>query len=206
MIELECVSSADLARDQCWWSIYSKSFPAQEREPAEVIIRGIDLRLALAARVRRDGRTVGIASAHFLTQPEVLFLVYLAIDPDERGRGLGAKLFEYAWNSAEEHRRQRGGRLRGIVWEVDPPGAEAAGSDRRIHFFQRMGAALLPRRYVQPPVNGVIVPMLLMFRPAANAPMPDDSGIGTIIKAMYSEKYGALNGIPRGILRRLLSL
>jgi len=96
-----------------------------------------------------------------------------------------------------------------MIWEVDPPGTAASAAEarwrrQRIQFFQRRGGTLLPRQYIQPPISGVPVPMQLMFRGAAALPMPDNIALRRIVEAMYFDKYGALNGIPADILRKLL--
>ena len=38
----------------------------------------------------------------------------------------------------------------------------------------------------------------------AALPMPDNIALRRIVEAMYFDKYGALNGIPADILRKLL--
>jgi GNAT superfamily N-acetyltransferase len=193
-LRLETVSTSDLASDSAWWKIYRDSFPAEERDPQEIITRAIDLGVALASRMSFQGSTIGIAYAHFLTRPRVIFLVYLAIAPAQRRHGFGARLFEFAWTSALDHQTRHAHPPRGMIWEVDLP---VPPPDPRIRFFERQGGVLTTQPYIQPPINGPAVPMVLMTRP----PMPD---IRPIIKSMYLEKYGALNGVPHPILRKLL--
>jgi GNAT superfamily N-acetyltransferase len=205
----ESLTAAALTGDAAWWRIYRESISLEGREPDEVIRRGVDLGVAVVASARLNGETVGIASAHLLRKPAVVFLVYLATQSEVRGQGCGAKLFEFAWQTASEHPAWDGESPRGIIWEVDSPDIagsqeEARLGERRIRFFERLGGAVLPAAYTQPPVSGTPVPMLLMFRPAAGEALPNPEETRAIVEAMYAEKYGAVNGIARPVLDELL--
>jgi hypothetical protein len=151
----------------------------------------------LALRASDESGTIGLATTHLLRQPAAVFLVYLAVDARHRGRGLGRQLLEHAWSESLARSRD----ALGMIWEVDaapPPGAEPTeGYRRRLAFYERCGAALLPAPYLQPPVDGrTILPMQLMFRPAADGSPPNAETVRAMIHAMYVEKYHAMNGIP----------
>jgi hypothetical protein len=76
---------------------------------------------------------------------------------------------------------------------------------RRIVFFERHGGELLKRTYLQPPLRGIVaVPMRLMFRPANGKGTPTPRIVEDLVRAIYLDKYEAINGIDRGILERLL--
>lgn len=207
---LDCPSAEELAEDQRWWAIYVDSFPPEEREPQSVILDSLRASVGFAFRARLRGRTVGIASTHLLLQPAAAFLVYLAIDEQQRSSGYGGSLLEYAWSASAKRSRERGYSPLGLIWEVDIPGAAATPAEkllrqRRVAFFQRHGGILLPHIYRQPPVNGTeAVPMQLMFRPAPGVPPPGDQTIDALIRAMYLEKYGTVNKLPRKTLEDLL--
>src|SRR6185503_1294380 len=137
-------------------------------------------------------------------QPAVVFLVYLAVAPAQRGRGLGRRFLEFAWSASSA---RLAGAI-GMVWEVDAapaPGAEPTREyRRRIGFYERCGASLLSQAYVQPPVDGrTILPLQLMFRPAQAEARPDAETVHAMIRAMYAEKYHAMNGIPAELLASL---
>ena len=139
-----------------------------------------------------------------LQQPAAVFLVYLAVDARHRGLGLGRQVLEHAWSESLARSRD----ALGMIWEVDaapPPGAEPTeGYRRRLAFYERCGAALLPAPYLQPPVDGsTILPMQLMFRPPHGASPPDAETVRAMIRAMYAEKYHAMNGIPIEVLSAL---
>lgn len=188
-MSLECVSAEELEQDQAWWEIYGASFPSNEREPRDVILESLRRGVGLAFRARRDAATIGIATTHLLLNPAAVFLVYLAIASTHRGAGSGRELLEFAWSTSAARSREMNREPLGMVWEVDP-------IEGRLAFFRRHGGVVLPRPYLQPPVNGVEpVPMQLMFRPSQNGAPPDTAVADALVKAMYLEKYGALNGV-----------
>ena len=205
---LECLSAEQLAADREWWAIYYDSFPSAEREPASVIVKSVRDFVGLAFRTRMAGNTVGIATTHLLAQPAAVFLVYLAIVKKHRSARLGGPLFEYADSCSEARIRAQGRHSLGLIWEVDIPGGSASEEmhvrQKRIEFFERYGGVVLRHAYMQPPVSGAAVPMRLMFRPAPEVPPPSDSTIDALIRAIYFEKYAAVNGIPSQTLTGLL--
>lgn len=207
--EFDCVAAAELSRDVAWWRIYEDCFPASERESAAVISRSLEAGVGLAFRATFAKTTVGLATVHLLRQPAAVFLVYLAITRTQRGQRWGSGLFEYAWRIGAQHLRDRGQEPVGLVWEVDRPDLkseqeEAARCRRRISFFERHGGVVLRLPYVQPPVCDEPVPMHLMFRPPAGAGVPPEPECAALARAMYFEKYGAINGLPPGTLEQLL--
>jgi GNAT superfamily N-acetyltransferase len=207
-IEIDLPTVAALSADAAWWELYVAAFPPAEREPPAVILRSIDGGGGAALRARSDGRTVGLATIQLLRRPAVVFLVYLAIDDSLRGRGMGGRLLEAAWEAGRSRFLEAGTTTIGMVWEVDIPRQTPAGDagcaeSRRVRFFQRHGGRLLAEPYFQPPVNGTVpVPMQLMYRPAdAQTGVPSAADV---VRAIYFEKYGPANGIPDGVLSRLL--
>jgi len=209
MAAFDSPGAEELARDSAWWRIYEDSFPASEREPAEVILDSLLRDAGVAFRARSDAGTAGLATTHLLRQPPAVFLVYLAIDRAHRDRGLGGALFAHAWRISAQHLRRRGLEPLGMVWEVDPPSAPGASDldarARRVAFFERCGGSLLPETYLQPPVDGVApVAMRLMYLPAEGTGLPAPEVIRDLIHGIYFEKYAAVNHIPEEILNHLL--
>ena len=199
-----------LASDAAFWRIYDCSFPVSEREPRHVISESLSNGVGLAVRARVQNRTVGLATAHLLREPPMLFLVYLAVAAELRSRHIGAALFEKVWTKGKEQYSESRLKVAGMVWEVDIP--ERASSEqelqqdrRRIAFFVRLGAHVLPGPYVQPPVDGIAsVPMHIMFRPIPGGSLPDNCALVAIVRAIYFEKYEQANRIPRRVLDDLL--
>jgi len=211
---VEDLAADALGRDADWWSIYDGSFPREEREPREAILRSLADGLGTAIRMRslptggKPTDTVGIATLQFLPDVRCLFLVYLAVDGGRRGTGLGGQLF------AETLRlgclRHGGGDL-DLVWEVDDPATakdetELRRRERRLRFFDHQGGRLLPYPYKQPAVDRVApVPMRLMWKPRAGGPAAFQGSAADLIRSIYHGKYGHVNGIPSGELDELLA-
>lgn len=216
--QFDCPGRDELEGDDHWWEIYRDSFPANEREPASAILDALRRQTGIAFRACIGRVTAGIATTHLLLNPPAVFLVYLAIDQARRGAGLGGALLEYAWTVSRARLRERGLNPFGMIWEVDSPDLvddpdEETSRERRISFFRRHGGVPVQQPYVQPPVDGKDpVPMQLMLRPREQAPdgaapdqTPDQTMTNALVRAMYFEKYGAVNGIPASILTNLLS-
>jgi GNAT superfamily N-acetyltransferase len=204
-------SAEMLAADGALWQLYDSAFPSTQREPRSVILETLRRGDGVVIRARQNNHTVGLAAAHMLRQPPVLFMVYLAVAPALRSRHIGAALFEKLWEEGRRRYSDEGLKAEGVVWEVDIP--ERAPSEegfqqsrRRIIFFERLGGRLLPAAYFQPPVDGINpVPMHLMFRPAPGQSLPDVAAYSTVVRALYFEKYHAANGIPEAVLQNLLN-
>jgi GNAT superfamily N-acetyltransferase len=181
--------------------------PSEEREPREVILASVQAGDAVLTRARRDAATIGFAVTHLLKHPPAAFLVYLAVAPNQRGGGIGSRLFEHAWVTAESVAAGRSSKLLGMTWEIDDPqrapdDAERQRRVKRSEFFTRLGGAPLAAAYFQPPVNGPKpVPMLLMWRGQQGRAAP---AVTDLVRAIYFEKYGAANGIATAILEELL--
>ncbi|HYW69771.1 MAG TPA: GNAT family N-acetyltransferase [Pyrinomonadaceae bacterium] len=207
MSVIESISAEELELDTAWWRIYEDAFPADEREPSEVILDSVRRGMGMAFRVRRDDTTFGLATTHLLHHPAAVFLVYLAVASDERSRGVGGQLLQVAWEMGAERLSAQSLQPLGLIWEVDPTGSavpDAEVRQRRIAFFERQGGRVLIRPYLQPPVDGInAVPMSLMFRPADTETLSTESE-EALVKAIYFEKYGGVNKIDRSILERLL--
>ena len=74
--------SADtLLADGAFWQLYDSAFPSTEREPRSVILETLRRGDGVAVRARHGVRTIGLALAHMLRLPPVLFVVYLAVVP-----------------------------------------------------------------------------------------------------------------------------
>jgi len=205
------LTAADLLRDRSWWEIYEEAFPLTELEPPHVIVNSLEMDVGLAVAVRANDSTIAIATAHLLKDPPSIFLVYLATTKIFRGRGCGGELLEYTWITGHQRLSDNGYTTMGLVAEVDAPDQSIDIEDRsirerRIAFFARHGAELLPYSYTQPPVDGVnTVPMRLVFRPAEGHGQPDSAFSEALVRAMYFEKYHAVNGIAEDSLTSLLT-
>jgi GNAT superfamily N-acetyltransferase len=198
------LSAEELLADEQWWAIYDEAFPANERESSDVILRSLREQVGMAFGVREGGKTIALATTHLLQNPAAVFLVYLATAKGLRGRGIGGQLLEFAWkeSAARVNSTQ-------LILEVDAQeiasGPEKEIRERRVGFFGRHGLKLMSYPYKQPPVDGIApVVMSLMVRTAEGQSEPDPEMLASLVRAIYFEKYQAMNGIPSGILQTLL--
>jgi GNAT superfamily N-acetyltransferase len=154
--------------------IYEEAFPARLRSDFSALTaHRADGELALA--LLYGGRPRGFAMLRPLGDTGLVFLRYFVVDQQLRGQGVGGILWE-----------QVTGRLRAdgysmLVFDVEDPAEpgcdeeESVIRSRRIAFYQRLGAGLLPvRGYHTPhPDTGTgqegWVPMLLLAAPLAAA-------------------------------------
>lgn len=196
----------ELKKDAGFVVLYDAAFPADQREPIDVIVGALRSGRGLVVRARAAGKTIGLSSAHLLEAPPAVFLVYLAVAPEWRKHLIGSALFEHTWTQGAARLRERDLRPGCYLWEVERP--ELAGTKeegiqarKRIAFFERMGGRKLFPGYQQPPVDGThSVPMILMARSAGGHPLP---ATPDVVRAVYFEKYGGANGISPGVLNNL---
>lgn len=197
----EALSVEMLRQDPDFWAIYHGSFPPEETESEAVIYRSLE-NGGRAFRSRLNGKTVAMATTQDLKNPGALFLIYLAVNPTVRGKSLGSKLIEWIWSDVVMKHPE----MQGMVWEVDrtEDAADSAGREireKRLRFFDHHGGKILSYPYRQPALDGVKpVPMNLLFRSKdITLPHPQE-----LTRAIYFEKYGAINGIRKAHLEGLL--
>lgn len=206
-LSFDAPTAEELVSDRDFLALYEASFPLDQREPVSVIVKTVRTGRGVVIRARSAGKTIGLASAHLLETPPAVFLVYLAVLPESRGRRIGSALFEHIWQAGATRLQNCRLTPQCYVWEVEKPKpaadkAERALALKRIVFFQHRGGRELLPGYHQPPVNGPApVPMLLMARAAEGQPMPSARDL---VHGVYFEKYGAANGIRPETLAALL--
>jgi GNAT superfamily N-acetyltransferase len=193
-LSMKSTTVSEIEGDSSLWALYDSAFPAEERDPRAVITNGLARGVVDVVRACVGAALFGFAIVHRLQQLPVAFLVYLAVIPEARGRGIGQALFH------EVERRSPGG----VVWEIDVPSLAPNATERRIRerrklFFERLGGTVVSTSYLQPPINSPHpVPMLLMASgPARNSAASD------LIDAVYRDKYVDLNGVDAGLVSAL---
>lgn len=205
----ECINDAQvLQADIAWWQLYYDTFANEEKEPPHVILNSLEQGVGLAFRVCNSEKTIGLATVHLLKNPAAVFLVYLAIAPEYRNKQIGSYFFDYIYQTGNDQLKEEGYRSVGFVWEVMAPqsqdAAVAEALKRKINFSQQNGGAVLPYHYLQPPVNGSgSVPMHIMFRPGDEGVSLEAINPTALIRAMYFEKYAAVNQIDPQYLEEL---
>lgn len=143
-------------------------------------------------------RLAGFAFFGLFSQPSFAFLIYIAVEPDLRGGGIGAKLFAEVVRRAETLATQSGEALEALLLEVereeDAPD-EAARIERtaRLHFFERRGARILSRFYTQPSLrpDSSPVPLNLLWLPLSGSPDPR-----SLVPSLHESAFGLDAGHP----------
>ena len=180
-------------QEQDWKDLYNSSFPADERTPLEELQRLLD---AGSILLHRTTNKTGELLCFSIVYPMSNFalLSYIASDSTKRSTGIGSKhmkrLLEILKSSYPE--------FLGLVLEIESTrqqGLEAADKtarQRRLAFYQRLGAKRLCRTYVWPSysLKGTYRLAELMwfdFDPSTI----DDPHLPGIIKELYTKGYGA---------------
>lgn len=177
-------------------AIYEEAFPAHQREPFEDIAALARDGDAIAVAGMRDGDPVGLA---FLTRLDGVghyFLEYFAVAADRRGGGIGQALWRAVATTLDP---------RPVVLEVEDPAepgidvAEAAQRERRVRFWEKVGARMLPvADYLVPRLgeDGVEPLLLMWIAGAPGAVAPAGGELGRLVVALYVDGYGLDPGHP----------
>jgi GNAT superfamily N-acetyltransferase len=184
---LSPAASAQLRR------IYEQGFPPHQRASfAEVTSRRQDGELALA--LTSGGQPCGFAMLRPLGGTGWVYLRYFVVDHGQRGRGLGGLLWEHLTA------RLAGAGFTLLVFDVEDPDEPACGPDqsevrfRRIRFYQRHGASLLPVTGYRAPHAAAEAsgwsPMLLMTAPLSGDQVAlDPAGAQSVTAAVYRYRW-----------------
>src|SRR5205807_7731780 len=100
-----------------------------EREPRSVILETLRRGDGVAIRARQGSNTIGLALAHRLRHPPVLFVVYLAVAPELRSRHIGAVLFEKLWEEGLRRYSDEGLKAEGMSGKSTSRSAPPANRD-----------------------------------------------------------------------------
>lgn len=184
--------------EQDWKDLYNTSFPADERTPLEELQRLLDSGSIL---LHRTTNKAGELLCFSIVYPMSNFalLSYIASDSTKRSTGIGSKhmkrLLEILKSKYPE--------FLGLVLEIESTrqvgldAADKTARQRRLAFYQRLGAKRLCRTYVWPSYaqKGSYRLAELMwfdFEPATI----DDPHLPGIVKELYMKGYGAQDDDP----------
>jgi GNAT superfamily N-acetyltransferase len=173
--------------------IYEEGFPAHQRDDFAAVTRERqtgELALALVSQAQPSG----FAMLRPLGATGWVYLRYFVVEQGRRGQGLGGLL----WEQLTARLGQAGYRL--LVFDVEDPDepdceeSEVVVRTRRVRFYQRHGAGLLPvTGYRAPhagPHTGGWAPMLLMTTPLAGGQAaPDAAQARAIVEAVYRFRW-----------------
>jgi GNAT superfamily N-acetyltransferase len=198
---LEPVEALDTTAVDAVRRIYEEGFPDRLRAGfASLTDEREDGETALALAHRRQ--PCGFAMLRRLGGTGWTYLRYFVVDQRRRGQGLGGIM----WDLLTARLRAEGGTL--LVFDVEDPGepgcgpAEADVRTRRVGFYQRHGAVVLPVRGYRTPHGSADgdgwTPMLLMAAPVpAGRAAPGAGEAGTIVSAVYQHRWRLEPGHPR---------
>lgn len=183
-----------------WLDLYETAFPPNERDLVSSKLQLLKTKMRnepsqthMVAVVDATEALLGLLHYQYASDPSVALLWYFAVETSFRGRGLGSNTY----NQFTEQLRNSGVRV--LVFEVEIPAMAKSEEDkdfaqRRIQFYQRLGAKLLDGidylQYAgshQPPT-----PMYIMVHPFE--PMSAEEAF-TIAKEIFGdtlEKSGDL--------------
>ncbi len=138
-----------------FWHIYNESFPEIERKN----LNGIKIALSKDKfhneLVFSENNPVAILS--YWLYPGFCYLEYIAINPSEKGNGLGTNILGSLLEEVSQP----------VILEIEHIVDET--TRRRLNFYQRMGFIPNPQHnHMQPPYQQgfELLPMLLMTYPA----------------------------------------
>ncbi len=157
---------------------YALTFPEEERKSLSDLHSLLDLgdyKLLLACSTD-SGQRMGYAFLLKLKDTGMLWLDFLAVSRAVQSSGIGGQIFRYI---TEEHRFK----WDGMLLEVERPSGEDPNQDRRIVFYERLGARCLPVEYRLPTEDGGL-PMNLFFYPLANETLSEEALRGTVRQAL----------------------
>jgi GNAT superfamily N-acetyltransferase len=199
---LEPIEALDTAAIAAVRRIYEEGFPPRlraefgavtsHREPGE-----------LALVLLGNGEPSGFCVLRPLGETGWVFLRYFVVDQQVRSRGLGGIM----WDTLTARLRDDGCTL--LVFDVEDPGEPDCGPvqerirARRIRFYQRHGARLLPLQGYRTPHGNDWTPMLLMAAPLAGG----KPGLGparslAIVSAVHRYRWKLDPDHPRAIAVR----
>ncbi len=154
------------------YSFYQKDFPAQEQKDRATLLALLEKGVykLLLLRPRLDPTILGYAFIYDLYPMQVLWLDYLAINPDFRSRGLGSYFLKSLLTRYNPQ-------ISGIFIEVEIPNhqdpAKVEVQKRRIRFYEKSRAKRIDAPYLFPSVHGAF-PMYLYY--ISNLPLTTLSG------------------------------
>jgi GNAT superfamily N-acetyltransferase len=122
------------------------------------------------AAVKESGEMIGLAQTQWFPEERTLFLGYLAVQPSVQGQGFGSALFHEVARQYVAYQPEM------ILWDVESvehqqtPAAEDQAR-RRIRFYERLGAQVIPGIHV---CWGPVVQKMMLQRLAQ---LPDEEVI-----------------------------
>ncbi|MEG1717464.1 MAG: GNAT family N-acetyltransferase [Bacteroidales bacterium] len=165
------------------YSIYTQSFPVQERRSREQLEAETVHPKACVGIISVDKKEVGLFI--YWDMDEFIYAGHFAVNPLYRGQKIGERFLSCFLKQLPCP----------VILEVEPPENEI--SCRRIAFYERLGLHLFPCDYKQPPYNKneSSVPLYLMEAPAHTVSYQVDAKLlltqnyASIVAKLHKEVY-----------------
>lgn len=187
-------------------AIYAPSFPPNERKPFWLVSDAMQQGRYNVFVMSRDqgivSEIVAFALLVRLRTSQAMYIEYLAVAPALRGQGIGSLLFRSMTTFLKSTDSSA------IVWEVDPPVQAGDDNERRIRFYQRLGAHLIEqsKRYGMPNYykGSGILPLRMMWQPLHHDHVqPTKSELITFITDIYETEYRGQDNLRDEIIANL---
>lgn len=146
------IEKLDIKEFDTVYDLMERSFPLEEHRPytaQKALLSNPAYTIFVA---KEQGKILGLAAVWELG--EWLFLEHLAVEPEQRNRGIGAELLGFL-------SKQR------CCLEVEPPATEL--TCRRVGFYERNGFFLNDYPYVQPSLGDGRKPVPLQIMTSGSA-------------------------------------
>jgi len=164
--------------------IYEDSFPANERQPVDIIKKRIKKNLYQMFIGCLDGEVVFMALLYELKNTDFVLLDYMATKENFRGKGIGQKFVE---NMKKELK------LAHLILEIENPkyGNNREQRQKRVKFYRQLGAKELKDiNYILPPLLGDIpTEMILMILLDSDEGKMEGNLVKKLITQIYKELY-----------------
>lgn len=115
--------------------IYNEAFPAYEQAPIDLLLEAQEKSKCGVYALTDEGKTIGFSCLIPLS-PNVMYLMFLAIDARERGHSYGTKALQLLKEKCA------GKTIAFLVEEADETAANNAQRLKRISFYERCGCVL----------------------------------------------------------------
>ncbi len=171
--------------------IAEESFPPEERDPCQVLIRSIQKGRSILYTASEKNKIIGFTTLTPLRETGMYLMEYLAVDRNSRDMGIGGKILQFIKKDLS------GTKNAGLILEVERPdevtGDEKAIRQRRIGFYLRNGAKMVRDGdvYRMPNLCGKgSLPMHLMWLPIEEGrKLPAALNLLQLFTLIFTETY-----------------
>lgn len=173
-------------------AIYEANFLPSQREPFEHLMAAVEEGALCLLVAWLADEPVALAIIMPLEGTDVIYLSYIAVRSDLQSQGIGGHLLDHLLGLLRDEQRASG-----LLFEVESvdhsPPHEAAQRRRRVHFYERHGAAVVAcaPHYRAPDLSGPgVLYYRLMWIPLAKAAaVPVGERLRTLVQALLAQGY-----------------